>query len=214
MKNLYDFILERYVNAISEDEMRKYGPEIVDLLQKAYAGIGGCKGLETIDQICQDSDMIKMVRKNGKIIAVRLYTFKRSGRKSMAMASDGTEEGKTALFKILNDDFRLKDRNAWSEQSGKALGSSLKRKGCVICPNYVALSVMPDKAKDITLKDDGFFYTRNIGGELHTKCIVGNVPNVDTIAIDDEIISKIKELSIKYEKEDEEINNVIKHENN
>lgn len=206
MKSLQEYIVERYINALQKEDIRKYGNEILNMLKEAYKHIGGCKGIETIDDLCNDSDMIKMVKRGGKIVAVRLYTFKRGGRKSMAMASDGTELGKKELYKLLNDDFQFKDRQTWSEQSGKALGSSLKRKGCVLCPNYIALELMPDKAKDIKLKDDGFFYTRKIGGEFHTKCIVGNVPNVDTISVNDDTIAHIKELSMKYEKEDEEMN--------
>lgn len=44
MKNFNDYLItERYVNCKNEEEMRKYGDIVWDILQKAYEYCGGLK---------------------------------------------------------------------------------------------------------------------------------------------------------------------------
>ena len=111
-------ICERFLNAFNKEDMTKYADEVWDILQKAYAYCGGMAGMDSVEQLIDETDMWKMVRKNGKIVAVNTYSNKRSGRKICYGGQDGTEEGKKAFKKILEEDFKLKDRQSWAEVSG------------------------------------------------------------------------------------------------
>lgn len=75
--------------------------------------------------------------------------------------------------------------------------------GALPIPNTVVQSILSNKILT-DLKDDGFFYTREIGGHKHTKILMGNhlfyLHNVDK-KLSSEDIQKFKELAIKYSKE-------------
>lgn len=191
-------ICERFLNAFSKEDMRKYADEVWDILQKAYAYCGGMAGMDSVEQLIDETDMWKMVRKNGKIVAVNTYSNKRSGRKICYGGQDGSEEGKIALKKILEEDFRLKDRQSWAEVSGPMEVTVLKQ-GAMPIPAYIAELIMKDKTFD-NIHKDGFHYTRMIGGEHHTKLMVGNFAGKEFKAdqnLINELIKTAKELGKK-----------------
>ena len=191
-------ICERFLNAFNKEDMRKYADEVWDILQKAYAYCGGMAGMDSVDQLIDETDMWKMVRKNGKIVAVNTYSNKRSGRKICYGGQDGSEEGKIALKKILEEDFRLKDRQSWAEVSGPMEVTVLKQ-GAMPIPAYIAELIMKDKTFD-NIHKDGFHYTRMIGDEPHTKLMVGNFAGKEFKAdqnLINELIKTAKELGKK-----------------
>lgn len=205
--SLNQYICEHYVNLFDAKDMRKYSKEVWDMISKAYeyiGGVAGCPDYETFvkfycDSAEQEKFMWKMVIRSGKVTAIKIYTRKRGGRKGIIIASDGTEQGKKDIMKILNDDYNLKDRQSWDEVSGKALGSALKQ-GAVPLPNTVISQLMPDKK--ITPLEDGWFYRRKLGDKEHIKLLVGYPPTGDTAEVDDELKAKLKELSKKYEQQE------------
>ena len=138
------------------------------------------------------------IRKNGKIVAVNTYSNKRSGRKICYGGQDGSEAGKMAFKKILEEDFKLKERESWAEVSGAMEVTALKQ-GAMPIPAYIAELIMKDKKFD-SIHKDGFHYTRKIGGEPHTKLMVGNFAGSEFKAdnnLIDELINTAKELSKK-----------------
>ena len=191
-------ICEHFLNAFNKEDMRKYADEVWDILQKAYAYCGGMAGMDSVEQLIDETDMWKMVRKNGKIVAVNTYSNKRSGRKICYGGQDGSEEGKIALKKILEEDFRLKDRQSWAEVSGPMEVTALKQ-GAMPIPAYIAKLIMKDKTFD-NIHKDGFHYTRMIGSEPHTKLMVGNFAGKEFKAdqnLINELINTAKELGKK-----------------
>lgn len=191
-------ICERFLNAFNKEDMRKYADEVWDLLQKAYAYCGGMAGMDSVDQLIDETDMWKMVRKNGKIVAVNTYSNKRSGRKICYGGQDGSEAGKMAFKKILEEDFKLKERESWAEVSGAMEVTALKQ-GAMPIPAYIAELIMKDKKFD-SIHKDGFHYTRKIGGEPHAKLMVGNFAGKEFKAdnnLIDELINTAKELGKK-----------------
>jgi hypothetical protein len=54
--------------------------------------------------------MWKLVRRNGKIIAMKAYKFKKGGSKANWGGSDGTEQGKKDIMKSYQEDRMCKDR--------------------------------------------------------------------------------------------------------
>ena len=200
------FITEHFVNAFNKEEMEKYGDVVWDMLQKAYAYCGGVAGAKSIKDIIDDSDMWKMVRRNGKITAVKIYKFKNGGRKAFCCATDGTEQGANDIRKIYKEDGLLKDRKAYGEYSGKSLSTALNN-GNIPIPAVVAAEIL--KGKKIEPCEDGWFYLRYLDdGNVHHKCMCGNPPGVDKQEEPSpELIKMLKELAKKYHKEDEENKN-------
>ena len=130
-------------------------------------------GMDSKEQLIDETDMWKMVRKNGKILAVKCYTFKRGGRKACYCASNGTDEGKQALYQMVKDDMKLKGRQAWIEASGAVEHIYKKYGEATPIPAEIAQQIMKDK-KFISFNKDGYHYTRLIGGHPHEKIMLGN----------------------------------------
>ena len=123
--------------------------------------------------------------------------MKNGGRKSVALACLPTPRGGNDLNMILSEDMRLKERGAWAEVSGKALGKFLNM-GALIIPNSVANVLLPNK--EIQPLEDGYFYKRFIKGEPHVKMIVGfPSSDIEGEKPTDEMIKSLKELGKKYE---------------
>ena len=176
------FILEHYTNLFKGDDFTKWKDQAYALLQRSYAPIGGLLGVPDADALVDDSDMWKIYHKGNKILAIVVYTFKRTGRKLTACgclqnpdsSSDtGFSADPTAkawLYKIINDDMHRRD--GWAEVDRK-MEKICRREGGVPVPVEVAAVLM--KGKHFTKVDpDGYHYWRYIGGEEHEKIIIAN----------------------------------------
>ncbi|BAV39180.1 hypothetical protein BPT24_057 [Tenacibaculum phage pT24] len=161
-------INERYVNLTSKEQMRENIDVIWDILQRTYAPIGGFLTAKTKEDLINKTDFIKMVRREGRIVAVALYKDKK-GRKAIAKGSDGTDLGKKGVKDIYMEDIKL--GRAWGEFSGASAGYQIK-KGAVPIPSKYAKDILGKEI--LSYNDDGFHYTREIGGEPHEKIILGN----------------------------------------
>lgn len=178
---LKDLLEERYINLFDKEDMTKYGEEVWKLIQQTYAPIGGYPDDNIVDLI-KDTAMWKLVRKNGKIVAFCLYKDK-SGRKSIAGGSDGSSEGKKALFDIFKEDFRL--NRSWAEVSGKLEQILLANFKAQPLPNTYAQKLTGKKI--LSLNSDGVHYTRLIGGEPHEKMILtGDIESFVNKYVDDD----------------------------
>ena len=162
---------ERYITVTNNNDMSKYVDIVWDMLQNAYKEIGGFLTAKTKDELIKKSSLWKMVRRNGKILAVKIYTSKKGGRKSIACATDGTKEGKDALYSIIKEDIKMMDqRQAWAEVSGK-MEYLYNKFGGVVVPSKYIQDILADK-EIFNQKNDGH-YNRNIKGEPHEKIIYG-----------------------------------------
>lgn len=196
MKSLINFIneqiiTEHFVNLWEEDEMKKYAKEVWDILEFSYKAIGGMAGVSSVDELIADSKLWKMVRRNGKIVAVCCYKKPKKNndntRKLFYLGSDGTKEGVEGVKQILKEDFNLTDREAWVEASGGVAITAI-RQGAYPIPSYLAKQIMSkkefipftDEEKKLYFngdadKDnwggDGYNYKRLIGGQEHTKVL-------------------------------------------
>lgn len=219
MKSINQFITERFVtlfyDKIQDKDLKlKYSKEVYDMIVKSYEYIGGLAGCRTYDDFVQqyvedvehDNLIWKLVRRSDKITAVKIYATKRGGRKGVVIATDGSEQGKKDISKIMEEDYKLKDRQAWEEVSGKALGAALKKGGCPL-PNYTILELMHDKdPKMFRMREDGFFYDRWIKDGWHTKVLIGYPPtHIKGEQVDKEFAEKLKALGKKYEAEKEQL---------
>ena len=178
-------ICEKYTNLFRDDpkaDFDRWKDQAYELLQKSYAPIGGLLGVPDADALVNDSDMWKIVNHGNQILAICIYTFKRSGRKLTAcgclQGPDGKADpgAKAWLYDILAADMKI--RNGWAEVDDK-MEHIMQKSGGVPVPVDVAELLM--KGKHFTYKDpDGYHYRRIIGGEEHTKILYAN-PNGEQI---------------------------------
>ena len=212
MKNINQYIkenliTEHFITLTKKEDMKKYGDEVWDILQKSYAYIGGIAGVNSIDDIINDTDMWKLVRRNGKITAMKAYKMKKGGRKANCGGSDGTEQGKKDIMKIYQEDGMCKDRKQYGEYSGKAVSAVLKTGGIPV-PASIAQTML--EPKEVEPCDDGWFFIRKLDdGKSHHKLMVGNLPNgkYEDEKPSEDLIHILKELAKKYYAEDEKNNN-------
>lgn len=203
MKTLNQFIhehiiLEAYVNCLTRADMKKYANEVWDILTKSYEYCGGMKGMDSVEQLMDETNLWKLVRRDGKIVACVVYSNKRGGRKSCYGGTNGTEAGVQGLKDIMIEDNILPDRQAWGEYSGKSV-SVMFNQGAMPVKAEIAQEIMKDK-EFIEIKPDGYYYTRMIGGEPHTKIMMGNPKG--KIDVPEEERQKLKELARKYDADD------------
>lgn len=188
LKNLLsERVLNLFVNDKAEREM--YAEEVYEMLQTAYKDIGGIKGtgLDSPADMVKNIPMWKLVRRGGKISAVVLYKDK-GGRKSVAVATNGMNQGRKDLAMIFRDEIKM--NRSYSEKSGKALAFLAK-----VLPDDVGLedvSMTYDEAEKIigdevrrppsddvelerhpTVADR--FYQRLLGDTWKTKLMVGSI---------------------------------------
>ena len=169
-----------------EQEKKQHAKEVFDMVQKSYASQGGIhgSGFKSPEDMIQNIPFWKLHKKDGKIHAVALYKNK-NGRKRVSLATDGTDIGKTAASNIVVHD--LKQQRAHMEVSGKSLSFLKKninlkdhlhsfdsaKKFHESNNDQVARPAAddPEVVRHPELKDH--MYTREIGGQLHTKVMLG-----------------------------------------
>ena len=165
------------LNPEHESLREKHRQEMHDLIQKSYSDpkIGGYGGLKTGSKEESDSihhdithSLIKATVRGGHVTAVNLYK-KQHGRKSIAVGTDGTEQGKKDMRKNKLEDHEQK--RAWGEVSG-APEHIARKMGVPVIPAKRAKELLN---KDVKAHPDDEHYDRPIGGEVHTKVMMGHV---------------------------------------
>jgi hypothetical protein len=166
--------------------------EIYELLQFAYRRIGGLRGsgFNSAEDMLAKIPFWKFYRQSNKIIAVILYKDK-GGRKSVALGTDGSRRGAQKLAEMIREDV-LKNRS-YGEFSGPALAFVRRQLPAGITLADVAIpfedvkKMIPSEAVRPPRDDEAFrrfpelrdfFYSRELGGEMHTKVMLG-MPGLD-----------------------------------
>ena len=189
-----DFLIEKITNLLPRHEKLKahHAPEVHRMLQKAYEPVGGLHGNGFKDHadMVKNVHMWKIHHTGGKVKAALMYKEKH-GRKMVAMASDGSDEGKAALAKTIKHD--IVNKKAHAEVSGPALHFLKKQipdlhKHAMNMKQVRAVNPGeklrkppaddPEIARHPEMKKH--FYQRQIGGQWHTKLAVGHPGNTIT----------------------------------
>lgn len=190
MQTFKRYLQERFINLLPQDsdKKREHAELLHGMLKKSYADQGGIHG----SGFANPADMVskipmwKIHKSGGKIRAAAFYKDK-EGRKRVAITTDGSDEGKVAAARIMVDDIR--QGRSYGETSGKSL-SFLKKHAGEHLKNHVKsfeeVSTIakasgeqiqrppeddPEVQRHPEYKDH--FYQRQIGGEWHTKLMVG-----------------------------------------
>lgn len=164
-------ILEKFINLWNKEDMSLYIDEIYKIMIESYKSIGGFLTANSPEELIKKCDFIKIVKRNGSITSCSCYKISNHGRKLICGGTNGTEQGKNDLFMIIREDINNKDRNAFSEVSGKLEHIYLKN-GASPIQNFLVSSIIN---KEVELDSDGFHYYRNIKGQKIKKILVGNV---------------------------------------
>lgn len=181
---LFEFTLTETIdNLFMGDERReKYKDQVFDIITLSYAPSGGMQGsgFNDADDMVAQVPYWKLFRRGDTVKAVMLYKDK-NGRKRVAIGTDGSNEAKTFLKKMLTDEY-LSGRSH-AEVSGPSLGLAKKLLGDMfadIALDYEQVAdVFKSKVEKGQLKptSDPYIYSRLINGQWHDKTMLG-VPNV------------------------------------
>lgn len=191
-------INETFVNCKDKMQMRRYADVVWNLLQRSYAYCGGIKNVESVDELIRDTNLWKLYRKDGEIKAVICYTDRKGGRKMCLMGQDGSEVGRKMVKKMLEDDFRLEDRQSWTGFSGMAAVTALRHGGIPI-PSKIALQYVGNKCRAY----DDYWYVRplkNANGEIenHLKLLIGNPPGYKKQEVPQELIDRLIKQALEF----------------
>lgn len=181
-----EIIKESFENLVGLDEKtakrkRALKKEIFELLQKAYAPIGGIKGsgFKSPDDMMQNIWFWKICRKKGRIVAVILYKDS-LGRKMVALGTDGTELGKEMARKMMFEEISLS--RSYGEASGPALSMvkrifGMNRKDPIEGSPLEKYTIPADQVEAILKKPvevvSKYEYIRGIGGTDQKKVMFG-----------------------------------------
>ena len=186
-------VTESFVNIFPHDEEKQntHINALHDLVHKAYAADGGIRGADfESPESMKKIPMIKMNRKDGVINAAAFYKGGSGGRKRVAIATNGTEEGKSALANIMTSD--LKTDRSYGESSKRSLSFLHKH---MHADDVLKFAIHPDTIKKLRPNDEfrdvphddthlskyphlkNHFYQRKIGGAWETKVALGTIGN-------------------------------------
>ena len=172
--------LERYVNATDKRSIAMHANIAWDMIDKSYSKIGG-SGARGPQDVIDETDLLKLVRKNKRYVAVNCYKRTKQGSKLFCGATDGSPEGKQALIDMFKQDFELSGndlrnrykyrRNTYVEVSEAPEHILIDKLGCKPISNKLAGKILNKQI--LELIDDGIHYVRLIAGKPRTKCLVG-----------------------------------------
>ena len=190
MLTFKQFLAESIYNFVgnsAEKELHKTA--VYDLVQKAYEPIGGIKGngFNSADDMVSNIHMWKIHKKDGAIKAAVLYKKTPQGRKRVAVASDGSAEGKKKLGEMMTADY--KQGRSHGEISGGSLkflkkqihvkdfANSFEEAQKYHAVNGDKIHRPPKDDPEVLAHPElaNHFYQRELGGKLHTKLLVGSV---------------------------------------
>ncbi len=179
MKTLIDLIKEisspkNQWFPITKSELMDYEDDVFDLIQNAYAYIGGhanYKNPKDLSLSGEDFEAID-VDNDPDIDAVSISKKRPYGNKLVATGHDGSKDAKRAVIKRRID--KLKSQGYYIEVSGKLQDILLSKGVAPITDEELVRNIL--KGKDIKWNGDGT-YERILGGTSHTKMMLGK-PNI------------------------------------
>ncbi len=182
--NLYKWFKDSYLNEergfekgsweyLTDKEKSEFADEIFTLINNAYSPIGGNPNYQSpsdVDGSERDANYLVIdFDDDPEFDVVIVDKTKPSGIKSAAMGHDGSKPAKSLSVNFAA--IMLKKKGHYIEVSGK-LKDILIAKGVPVVTDEETIQ-RAMKGKNIEMNDDGT-YQRYLGGELHTKTMMGN----------------------------------------
>lgn len=182
--NLHQWFKKSYLNEregfkkgsweyLTDKEKSEFANEIFSLIDNAYAPLGGNPNYQSpsnVDGSEGDANYLVIdFDEDPEFDAVVVDKSKSSGTKAAAMGHDGSGPAKSLAVNFLS--IMLKTPGHYIEVSGK-LKDILLSKGVPLVTDKETIRTAL-KGKNIEMNDDGT-YQRYLGGEKHTKTMMGN----------------------------------------
>jgi predicted esterase YcpF (UPF0227 family) len=176
---------ERIINCWTKEDMKKHLDEVWNVLSIAYESLGGLICFPNgPEELLAESMLWKIARIDGEIVAINAYKKNPNGRKLLVGGGDGSPEGRKAFYHMLKEDIDMEGRSSFVESSDGMEAVYGKLGGVPIPSDQVEEILNRGKPKSewkhIKRESDQFHYTREIGGEMHTKIMFGNFGNEGT----------------------------------
>ena len=157
---------------LTTDQKAEYAKDIFDLINTAYAPIGGNLNYKSAADVLgaeADADYeVINIDDDPEPEALISYKDKGAGKKLTAMGHDGSKEAKSLSLNRMAD--LLKKPGYYLEVSGKLQDILLAKGAPVVKDQELIQKVL--KGKKLEFNEDGT-YQRFIGGEKHTKTLLG-----------------------------------------
>jgi len=157
---------------LTSDQKSEYAKDIFDLINTAYAPIGGNINYKSAADVLgaeADADYeVINIDNDPEPEALISYKDKGAGKKLTAMGHDGSKEAKSLSLNRMAD--LLKKPGYYLEVSGKLQDILLAKGAPVVKDKDLIQKVL--KGKTLEFNEDGT-YQRFIGGEKHTKTLLG-----------------------------------------
>ena len=167
-----EFPINKWVN-LSDKEKGEYADDIFNLINTAYAPIGGninYKSAADVLGVEADADYeVINIDDDPEIDAVSAYKKQPAGNKLAAIGHDGSPQAKSKIINHYAD--LLKKKGYYLEVSGKLKDILLAKGAPVVTDPEIIKKVL--KGKEVKMNDDGT-YERYLAGEVRTKTLLGN----------------------------------------
>jgi hypothetical protein len=158
---------------IAPNEKAEYAKDIFDLINTAYAPIGGNLNYKSeADVLGSEADAdyeVVNIDDDPEPDALISYKEKDAGKKLTALGHDGSSEAKSKSLNRMAT--LLKQPGYYLEVSGKLQDILLAKGAPVVKDKELVQKVL--KGKELEFNEDGT-YQRYIGGKKHTKTLLGN----------------------------------------
>ena len=150
------------------EEIKDIEDDILDLIQNAYAPIGGHPNYKSVSDLAGSDYEVIDIDDDPEIDAVTVTKKRAGGTKHAGMGHDGTSLGKrAAIGQTIRD---LSRRGVYIEASGKI--ADILKKANVIQVTDEETIRKALKGKAIEIYDDGS-YDRVLGGKKYRKLMFG-----------------------------------------
>lgn len=149
---------------------RNVQQDIFDIINAAYAPIGGHPDFPNADSVPADNNITDVIDTDAPddVDAVVLSKTTPFGKKLTTLGSDGGAEAKREVLKKAVE--ILNTQGSYVEASGKLLDILVARGAPVVKDEAAVRAVL--KGKEIEWQGDGV-YSRKIGGKAHRKTMLG-----------------------------------------
>ena len=153
---------------LSKGEIKDVEEEILDLIQKAYAPIGGHPNYKSVSDLAGSDYEIIDLDDDPELDAVTVTKQRAGGTKHVGIGHDGTSQGKRGAIGRTID--KLDEPSNYIEASGAI--ENILRKANVIQVTDEETIRKALKGKEIEMYDDGS-YNRVLGGKKYRKTMWG-----------------------------------------
>ena len=153
---------------LSKGEIKDVEEEILDLIQKAYAPIGGHPNYKSVSDLAGSDYEIIDLDDDPELDAVTVTKQRAGGTKHVGIGHDGTSQGKRGAIGRTID--KLDEPTNYIEASG-AIENVLRKANVTQVTDEETIRKAL-KGKEIEMYDDGS-YNRVLGGKKYRKTMWG-----------------------------------------